>query len=1237
MKKRLFTSVLAILLLVVLSVFGFVGCGKDGGTVESSKSSESVESSETVDSSESSEMVDSSESSEMVDSSESSETVDSSEDQGGDIQIFTVEFKNGDKVIKSVEVEEGSSVAYSGVTPFKASTAQYTYTFSGWSTSENGEAVDLSTVEINGDTTFYAVFVETIRSYTVTWNVDGATTTESVEYGATPEYKGATPTKPTVGNTSYTFMGWAASLTGEALETLPAVDGDATYYAVFNEVTEQTTFSVIWKNGNDLLQTDTDVEYEATPIYTGETPTKDPTVEIEYVFDGWSTSLNGEKLETLPAVTADATYYAVFKETPRKYTITWMIEGVEHTSQCGYGSVPTYTGATPTKADSEECSYKFSGWALSVDGEKTEPLPTVAGEATFYAVFEVDQIFEAPKFTSGQILYSANSKEIFLPEGLLPADVSITSAVVKAEGMDDVVAYQEDAWVHEAINLTEEELKENMIGVRFLEVKLSNGEKYGVDMKVYSGIIDELSDFPVFFNNTAVPSEFDAATYPAVAPNVYGYYIVTKDLGTGVEELTFEQAVDTDFQKTNGFNGVLDGQGHTLRFKLMKGALVGRVLGNAVIKNLGVIYEDCSYDGNDKFNTGHGVFGYITNGYPEIRNCYIERTNELYSRSSVYGIMARPNNKLTIHNSVIFGYNVKDDCTWWTDESNGKFNTINETSTNVYVIHARNVAPCMSVNFTKVFDDAIWEGSREVLLSEIADASGFDDNFWYKENGKLIWKGFETATITWVDKDGTSSEFATKGDFVVNERTLPEDVITETQVTRTYWSTEENGEQIELGTLIEVQGDVTYYLVENVSTRYYTVTWNIEGEETTTDYEYNETAAHDDPVKAEDDYYTYEFKGWSLSENGEIVELGAVTADDITYYAVFEKTAKVSVITVNEAVLYSSADDQIFLPEELTLTLDETVTISSTDGTIVYYENGTWVNNFDLTDAQIKANEIGLFEIAIEKDADLYIATVKSYAGVIDELSDFPKFFNNEAVPSEFDAATYPAVAPNVYGYYIVTKNLGDGSEELAFTQTEATDYNRANGFNGVLDGMGHTLQFTLKSGGLVGMILGNATIKNLGVIYTDATSSFYGVFGYRAGGATVIENCYIRRIGNNYKGTSIFGIVACTNANLQLHNTVVDGANFTNDGNYYSKMYINEASTNAFVIYARVDKNALNWAMSANFTEVVDSNIISATVSDLSSFDTNCWTITKSGDNKRIAWAGTADTIYTTVTITVS
>ena len=34
MKKRLFTKVLSVLLLIVMSVFGFVGCGGDGEVVE---------------------------------------------------------------------------------------------------------------------------------------------------------------------------------------------------------------------------------------------------------------------------------------------------------------------------------------------------------------------------------------------------------------------------------------------------------------------------------------------------------------------------------------------------------------------------------------------------------------------------------------------------------------------------------------------------------------------------------------------------------------------------------------------------------------------------------------------------------------------------------------------------------------------------------------------------------------------------------------------------------------------------------------------------------------------------------------------------------------------------------------------------------------------------------------------------------------------------------------------------
>ena len=785
----------------------------------------------------------------------------------------------------------------------------------------------------------------------------------------------------------------------------------------------------------------------------------------------------------------------MFKPVPRPYAITWVIEGVESTSQHPYGSVPAYDG-TPVKEDSAECSFKFDGWALSADGEVID-LPAVSGVATYYAVFVVDEIFPAPKFTGGSAQYSVKTEEIFLPEGLLDEGVSLLSAILKTEGQDDVVAYENGAWVSGVFTLTDEEYKNNEIGVRYVEVTLSNEAKYSVQVDLYAGIINEFADFPAFFNNTTVPSEYDATKYPAVAPNVYGYYIVTQDLGSSTfnketnsyvyaDELTFTQTAETDFQKTNGFNGVLDGQGHTLKFKLNKGGLVGLVLGNAVIKNIAIQYEDASYEGDETKKGGYGAFGYITNGSPEIRNSYIERTNNVASRSSVLGIMGRPNAKLILHNTVVNAFFVPNDATWY---SNGM---ICPASTNAYVIHARaNMTSQTQVqNFTKVFNDAIEYGSSEVLLSEIEDASGFDNNYWYKENGKLIWKGFDRVTITWVKGEESTVEVFTKDATVPYTQTLPDNSSTETETVSYYWSTSEDGDAVTFSKSFKASETVTYYMVTKTTERTYKVTWNIDGAEETVDYAFNAIPAHDAPVKAEDDSFTYKFLGWSLTEDGAILDTFDSVTKDITYYAVFEKTAKETAIAVNAAILYSDADDQLFLPEEITFTLADITKITSADKATVYYENGAWVKNFDLTDEEMKKNSVVVTNVAITKGTDVYAAKVKAYAGVIDELADFPKFFNNTAVPSEFDAATYPAVAPNVYGYYIVTKNLGSLTDELALTQTDATDYQKTNGFNGVLDGQGHKLQFKLTSGGLVGMVLGNAVIKNIAIRYELSTAS---------------------------------------------------------------------------------------------------------------------------------------------------
>ena len=796
----------------------------------------------------------------------------------------------------------------------------------------------------------------------------------------------------------------------------------------------------------------------------------------------------------------------------------------------GWVNVTNFTEVTTTNTLTSDLStFDTNYWTTDNNQLNWKGLADMAVSA--YTAKYVQEVEE-------KALFSTVNSEMILPDEI--KDVTVVDAK-DANGTD---YYENGVWQNVA--LTTDEIKANATKTaEGITIETADGEFYKLNVASYAGVINELSDFPAFFNNTAVASEYDAATYPAVAPNVYGYYIVTKDLGsstydrstntyTYADSLALTQTSATDYQKTNGFNGVLDGQGHTLRFELTSGGLVGLVLGNATIKNIAVIY-------NDATTTYYGAFGYITNGAPVIDNCYIERTNNTYQSWSVFGIMSRPNAKLILKNTVVYGYNISQNC-----EKNSNM-WINSASTNAYLIHARTGATgWVNVqNFTKVFNDGIENGSREVLLSEIEDASGFNNNYWYKENGKLIWKGFERVNVTWENGDETIVEAATKGNYIAIP-TLPSNL---------YWAVTEDGSE-------------------------------------------------------------------ALNTQHGVVQANA----DVTYYAISLDQE------IEEKALYATVDREFFLPDSMNLNMSEVSTITSEDGSVVYYADGAWTRDFALSGDQIKANEFTETAIKVYDGTINYYVTVASYAGVIDELSDFPKYFNNTAVPSEFDAATYPAVAPNVYGYYIVTKDLGTTADELALTQTEATDYNAANGFNGVLDGAGHKVQFKLMSGGLVGMILGNAVIKNIYIKYEDGTydsvtkKGGYGVFGYMTNGNPVIKNSYIERTNNLYHQGSVFGIMARPNAKLVLQNVAVHANNTSNTSGWYSNMWISSASTNAYLIYAR--SNATGWVNVTNFTEVTTTNTLT---SDLSTFDTNYWTTT----NNQLNWKGmTGDAVTSLGTV---
>ena len=157
--------------------------------------------------------------------------------------------QDGSTILGTSEATYGTAPTYDDVEPAKNATAQYAYTFVGWSTitdSENG--VPASSLTVTEDATYYAAFSKTLRTYTVIWkSQDGNTILEtdpSVSYGVAPTYDGNTPTRAATAQNTYRFAGWSTSpnsISGVEVASLPAVSGDTTYYAAFSASANEST------------------------------------------------------------------------------------------------------------------------------------------------------------------------------------------------------------------------------------------------------------------------------------------------------------------------------------------------------------------------------------------------------------------------------------------------------------------------------------------------------------------------------------------------------------------------------------------------------------------------------------------------------------------------------------------------------------------------------------------------------------------------------------------------------------------------------------------------------------------------------------------------------------------------------------------------------------------------------------------------------------------------------------
>lgn len=143
----------------------------------------------------------------------------------------------GATLLYTAAVADGGDGTYGGTTPTKASTAQFSYTFAGWSLTQGGSADSSALNAVTADRSVYAVFTATVRTYTVTW-MNGSTILETdtnVPYGTIPTYNGDTPVDSTNG---YTFNGWSP--------VVGPITGNTTYTAQFKNPYQYAEIEDSW-------------------------------------------------------------------------------------------------------------------------------------------------------------------------------------------------------------------------------------------------------------------------------------------------------------------------------------------------------------------------------------------------------------------------------------------------------------------------------------------------------------------------------------------------------------------------------------------------------------------------------------------------------------------------------------------------------------------------------------------------------------------------------------------------------------------------------------------------------------------------------------------------------------------------------------------------------------------------------------------------------------------------------
>ena len=281
---------------------------------------------------------------------------------------YTISFwiKNGAKIEDQL-LEVGEIPVCSQNPPTKAPTADKEYVFSNW----EGYSAGASLPAVSGVATYYAIFNESTRQYDVTF-LDYDNTelhTEKVNYNTKSTYA-VEPTRTDPADTYlYDFAGW--KLQGSNTTGLQTVTGDQIYVAQYTS--RLKWFSITFRDWDGSVIQSGEVLNGGT-VTAPANPSRESDAQYTYAFSNWSPAFSATATES-------KTYTAQYTPTTRNYTIRFVNydDSELQSGDWAYGSIPAYSGATPSKPNNSENSYTFVGW--------DDIIREVTGTKTYKAVY----------------------------------------------------------------------------------------------------------------------------------------------------------------------------------------------------------------------------------------------------------------------------------------------------------------------------------------------------------------------------------------------------------------------------------------------------------------------------------------------------------------------------------------------------------------------------------------------------------------------------------------------------------------------------------------------------------------------------------------------------------------------------------------------------------------------------------------------------------------------------------